>query len=269
MLDLYHHSESVCAQKVRLALAEKNVEWNSIYVTLEKGEQRTEAFHKINPKGVVPVLIHDGKNIPESTVICEYVDEAFDGPPLMPADPYWRSRKRLWSKTVDEGLHFPSTFVISFIVAFRHMSMAHIDSEEKIAAHLETVKNPALRKLHEQILTNGLDSPVFAEALANYETVLEKMESTLADENWLAGPEFSLADIALAPYMHRLSDLQMLFMCEKRPAVLDWYERLKTRPSWKTAIIDWNDQNYLDGMKHHGDKARSSVEKVWRELATG
>ena len=266
MLDLYHHSESVCAQKVRIALAEKNIEWNGIYVNLEKGEQRSEAFLKINPKGVVPVLIHDGKNIPESTVICEYLEEAFDGPSLMPEDPYWRAQKRLWTKSVDEGLHFPSTFLISFIVAFRHMNMAHIDTDEKIAAHLESVRNPALRKMHEQVLKNGMDSPLFSEALANYDAVLEKMEMTLGEQTWLAGPDFSLADIALAPYMHRLSDLQMLVMCEKRPAVLDWYQRLKARPSWKTAIEDWNDQNYLDGMKTFGGQAQATIEQVWRNL---
>ena len=161
MLELYHHSESVCAQKVRLALAEKGVEWKGHYVVLEKGEQRTEEFLRINPKGVVPVLIHDGRNIPESTVICEYIDEAFEGPALMPEDPYWRARKRLWTKIVDEGLHYPSTYLISFIIAFRHMSLAHVDTPEKISEHLSKIDNPKVRKLQEQVLTQGLDSEVF------------------------------------------------------------------------------------------------------------
>jgi len=266
MLELYHHSESVCAQKVRLALAEKEVEWTSHYVYLEKGEQRTSEFKKINPKGIVPVLIHDGKNIPESTVICEYVDETFEGPALMPEDSYWRSRKRLWSKTVDEGLHYPSTFLISFIIAFRHMNLSHLDTAEKITAHLESIDNPKVRKVHEQVLNGGLDSPVFEEAIQYYESALAEMEKTLNEQTWLAGSEFSLADIALAPYVHRLSDLQILVMCEKRPAVLDWYERLKVRPSWQKAIIDWNDQNYLDGMHANGIRSQASVEKIWRNL---
>lgn len=265
-LELYHHSESVCAQKARLALAEKGVEWESRYVVLEKGEQHSEEFKKINPRGIVPVLIHDGKNIPESTVICEYVDECFEGPSLMPADPYLRSRKRLWSKLVDEGLHFPSTYLLSFIVAFRHMSLAHLDSPQKIAEHLEKIDNPKVRQLQQQVLTQGLDSQVFREAIQYYDTTLAEMENTLKEQTWLAGPDFSLADIALAPYMHRIADLQLLAMCENRPAVLDWYERLKARPSWQMAIVDWNDQKYLDGMRNFGLQAQAEVLNVWRGL---
>ncbi len=266
MLELYHHSESVCAQKVRLTLAEKEVEWTSRYVRLEKGEQLKPDFKKINPKGVVPVLIHDGKNIPESTVICEYLDESFDGPELMPKDAYGRSRKRLWSKTVDEGLHYPSTFTISFIIAFRHMSLAHINTPERIKDYLNSIDNLKIRKIKEQALTEGLDSPVFEEAIRYYDGVLDDMERTLSKQSWLAGNDLSLADIALAPYIHRLSDLNMLMMCEKRPAVLDWYQRMKSRPSWQTAIIDWNDQYYLDGMKKHGNKSHTLIEKIWRSL---
>jgi hypothetical protein len=58
MLELYHNNLSVCAQKVRIVLAEKNVPWTSRYVSLVKGEQRTPEFKKMNPRGVVPVLVH-------------------------------------------------------------------------------------------------------------------------------------------------------------------------------------------------------------------
>jgi glutathione S-transferase len=266
MLELYHHSESVCAQKVRLALAEKELEWVSHYVYLEKGEQHTPEFKKINPKEMFPVLIHDGKNIPKSAVICEYVDEAFDGPALMPIDSYERSRKRLWSKLVDEGLHYPSAYLISFIVAFRHMSLAHINTVEEIAEHLHTIGNPQSHKIREQVLTQGIDSRIFKDAIRSYDSTLAEMEKALSKQTWLAGNDFSLADVALAPYIHRLADLKMLMLCEKRPAVLDWYSRLKERPSWQTAIVEWNDQKYLDGMHLHGTQSQAEIDKIWREL---
>ena len=266
MLELYHHSESVCSQKVRLALVEKGVaEWTSHYVALEKGEQRTPEFRKINPKEIVPVLIHDGKNIPESTVICEYIDEVFDGPVLMPEDAYWRSRKRLWSKTVDEGLHYPNTFLISFIISFRHRVLADVDTPEKVEAHLGNIQNPKVREVHKQVLAQGLESTIFKDAIIFYDSVLENMEKTLKDFSWLAGDNFSLADIALAPYIHRLANLKMLFMCEKRPAILDWYARLQKRDSWQTAILDWSEQSYLSSMHSHGEQAKTKVEEIWRE----
>ena len=68
---------SVCAQKVRIVLAEKGVPWTSRYVSLVRGEQLTPEFKKMNPRGLVPVLAHDGNTIVESSVICSYLDEVF------------------------------------------------------------------------------------------------------------------------------------------------------------------------------------------------
>jgi glutathione S-transferase len=85
MLELYHHGSSVCAAKVRFALAEKRLQWTGHYLDLLKGEQFTPEFLSINPKTVVPVLIHDDEIAPESTVICEYVEEVFSDHP----SPLW------------------------------------------------------------------------------------------------------------------------------------------------------------------------------------
>jgi Glutathione S-transferase, N-terminal domain len=61
MLELYHHGSSVYAAKVRLALAEKELAWESHYVDILAGEQFHPDFRAINPKAVVPVLVHDGQ----------------------------------------------------------------------------------------------------------------------------------------------------------------------------------------------------------------
>ena len=105
MLELYHNNISVCSQKVRLVLAEKNVPWVNRHVSLAKGEHLTPAFKKMNPRSVVPVIVHDGKTIIESTVICQYLDEVFPNPPLQPKDPADRALMRLWTKLPDEILH--------------------------------------------------------------------------------------------------------------------------------------------------------------------
>src|SRR5215469_16987801 len=86
MLELYHNNISVCAQKVRVVLAEKNQPWTSHQLSFVRGEHLTPEFKKINPRGVVPVLVHDGHTIVESSVICAYLDEVFPDPPLMPKD---------------------------------------------------------------------------------------------------------------------------------------------------------------------------------------
>lgn len=97
MLELYHHSISVCAQKVRVVLAEKELEWVGHHIDLMAGEQAKPAYLAINPKGVVPTLVDDGRIVPESTVICEYLDDGYPSLPLRPSDAYSRSlMRRFW-----------------------------------------------------------------------------------------------------------------------------------------------------------------------------
>jgi len=69
MLELYHHGSSVCAAKVRIVLAEKGLEWKGHYLDILKGDQFDPDYMKLNPKAVVPTLVHDGNVILESTVI--------------------------------------------------------------------------------------------------------------------------------------------------------------------------------------------------------
>jgi glutathione S-transferase len=118
MLTLYDFGNSVCCQKVRITMCAKGLTWESVKVDLFKAEQYDPKYLKLNPKGVVPTLVHDGKAIIESTLICEYLDDAFPEPRLIPADPWLRTRMRLWSKMVDEGL-FEGVTEISFSAMFR------------------------------------------------------------------------------------------------------------------------------------------------------
>ncbi len=69
MLELYHNHISVCAQKVRLVLAEKGLSWKGHHFDLRRGEHLNPDYLKLNPKGVVPTLIHDGTVLVESMAI--------------------------------------------------------------------------------------------------------------------------------------------------------------------------------------------------------
>ncbi len=115
MITLYHHGSSVCAAKVRLVLAEKALPWDGVYIDILRGDQFDPAYVALNPKAVVPTLVHDGKVILELTVINEYLDETFPDPPLEPADPVHRAAMRLWTKAVDEQLH-PACAELTFAV---------------------------------------------------------------------------------------------------------------------------------------------------------
>ena len=118
MLFLYHGATSVCAAKVRLVLAEKTLPWEGEVLDLQRGDQHRPDYRKLNPNSVVPTLVHDGRVVIESTLIIEYLDEAFADPPLMPADPYQRAIARLWMKKIDDYLHAACS-TVTFAIAFR------------------------------------------------------------------------------------------------------------------------------------------------------
>jgi glutathione S-transferase len=89
------------------------------------------------------------------------------------------------------------------------------------------------------------------------------METRLARDPWLADSQYTIADAALTPYVVRLDHLDILGLLDKHSRVLDWYSRLKSRPSFQKAIVDWENSQYLTLMKQQG---RDNWEKV-RQLA--
>ena len=91
MLKLFTAQNSICTQKVFLTLIEKGLEWQSEYLDLFKNEQYRPEYLRLNPKGVVPTLIHEGRPVIESSLICEYLDQSFPKPSLVPVSVVARS----------------------------------------------------------------------------------------------------------------------------------------------------------------------------------
>ena len=232
MIELFHSVNSVCAQKVRVALAEKGLEYRDHLMTL-RGDQFDPEYMKLNPNGVVPTLIHDGRTIIESSVILYYLDEAFPAPPLMPKDPYERAKVRMVNKLVDEYVH-NACVILTFGTAFRPW-FAGLTAEQ---IDQRLAKSP-LKKRSEykrDVALNGLDSKFAREALEHYEKLLRVIDG--AGGGWLAGGEFSLADIAAVPYVLRLDFLRMSRLWEGRPAVASWYKRVLARPSVQKELLE-------------------------------
>ena len=157
-LALYHNDMSSCAQKVRLMLAEKGLEWESRHLDLRAGEHQKDWYIKLNPRAVVPTLIDGDIVVPESNVINEYLDERFPDPPLKPADPFGRARMRLWTKQLDEGVHDAGIAILSFGLAFRHQ---YISKGEAGKEMLESIPDPIKRERRRDVIEKGLNSPFF------------------------------------------------------------------------------------------------------------
>ena len=86
-LHLYHDPLSSCAIRVRMVLAEKKLLWQSHVIDLAKMEHATPEYQSINPNGLVPTLIHDGRTYIESIDIIQYLDGLAAMPPLSPVVP--------------------------------------------------------------------------------------------------------------------------------------------------------------------------------------
>lgn len=256
MLYLYHGTTSVCAIKARLTLAEKGLPWDGELLDLQRGDQHRPEYARLNPNHVVPTLAHDGRVVIESTLIIEYLDEAFPQRALMPADPYGRSQARLWMKKVDD-LH-PACSTVTFAIAFRKVLQKK--TPEELAARFAAMPDPAYRERQRLSLLHGVAAPHVPPALDAYDRFLGQMEETLTRAPYLAGETYSLADIAATPYLNRADQLGMdRLWVGRRPHVEDWLARMRARPSFDTAITRWLTE---------ADRARFDIprEQTWGEI---
>jgi len=235
MLELYHSINSVCAQKVRIVLAEKELEYREHLMTL-RGDQFEPKYMRLNPNAVVPTLVHDGRPVIESSVILYYLEEAFPEPPLMPRDLHERALVRQYNKFVDEYVHNSCT-ILTFATAFRPW-FAGLSAEE-IEKRLAKSPSKQRTEYKRDVALHGLESRYVREATANHMKLLTLMDTTLATGSaWLAGKSFSLADAAVVPYILRLELLKLARMWERLPRIGDWYERVRARASVKKELLE-------------------------------
>jgi len=256
VLELHHNNMSVCAAKVRLVLREKGLAPVEHHYNLRKGDQFAPEYLAMNPMGVVPTLVHDGRPIIESTLICEYLDEAFPEPPLRPDDLVDRATMRRWANLPDQGLH-AACGTISNALAFRYQFLALSDEERE--ANLAQTPDPARRERKRMGIELGMDWPPAQDAVRFYDGVLERMETALSGgRTWLVGDSYTLADVAVTPYVVRLDHLNLAWMWDRRPAVAAWYDAVRARPNFG-GLADYNEQSYLDIMDEHAAELRPKV----------
>jgi len=266
MLELYHHGSSVCAAKVRFTIQEKGLEWKSHYLDILKGEHFNPDYLKLNPKAVVPTLVHDGQVLVESTVICEYLDDEFPQVPLRPPKSMDRARMRLWTKTVDEELQ-PACKYITYASCHRHIikRMPPDKFKEYMTGPLESAEtrvtgDPYWAQSKRDIVNMGIDAPGVAGKFRIYDQTLQKMEEALKEGPWLVGNMFSLADISLTPYVNRLDMLGMSEMWTvSRPRLTDWFERIKARPIFKPCFLDYCPPDLTHDLKTYGSQTWPEV----------
>jgi glutathione S-transferase len=235
MLKLYHAEPGANSLKALIPLKEKGLEFESIYVDLHRFEQHEPWFIAINPEGQVPVLDHDGVIITHTTVINEYLEDAFpDAPPLRPDDPGGRARMRYWNKFCDEhvmesvsmhGWHRMVSIIARSIESGEFEKLV-----ERIPLHEQRIKWKKAR--------SGFSEAELANATRKIEVAVDKVERQLATTPWLAGDMYTLADVNF--FCHAGLYLPRMFpemrLEERAPRLTEWVARIRERPGVQAAL---------------------------------
>jgi len=213
-----------------MALEEKQLPWISHHIDLSKNEHTTAAFQALNPKGVVPVLVHDGKTITESNDIITYIDEKFEGPRLQPAA---AGDKELLADALRRSSDIQTALkVVSFEFLFKPVRRMNPD---QLNAYAAAVKNRDLVEFMREFSSEkGFSDQKLRDSAQELAGACTFLEERLDSNQWLNGETFGLADISWIVNIYRLN--KMAFPFKQYPGLSDWLRRVSRRSSFKKAI---------------------------------
>ncbi|MGX7872531.1 glutathione S-transferase family protein [Mesorhizobium sp. ORM6] len=196
---LYGADYSVYVRIARLALEEKGVGYELVPLDIFAADGIPAWYLEHHPFGRIPAFEHDGFRLFETNAIARYVDEAFDGPALQPADP--RGRARMGQ-------------IIGMLDAYGYRAM---------------VWDVAVERLEKA----EPDETLIAGGLSQADTVLKVLTSFKAQGPWLLGDQLTLADLHAAPiiaYFVKVADGQKLLT--DFADVQAWWDRIAARKAF-------------------------------------
>ena len=194
-LIVYEHPLSPYAQKIKIALREKQVDF--AVAMPEFGTEAAAEFAQLNPRGEVPVLMHGSTAVFESSIILDYIEDTWPSPPLLPSAPEHRASMRVLENLLDT--HFEAnTWGLAEISVFGR-------AEGKRA----------------EILTR------FAER--EIRTWYRWLEQQLGESNWFNGDDFGYGDLCAISHVNGAARFNLL--PNANSALARWHERANQRES--------------------------------------
>lgn len=241
-IHLCHFPSSSCSQKTRIVLDLKGVSWESHTINLSEKKHNEAWFLGINPRGLVPVLIHDGTVHIESNDILMYIEEYFPDPPLIPEG----SKKEIFQQLDKENdLHHD----------LRNLSMRYVlppESAGKTPEVLENYRSLGSGTVRGEMDTRreiefdywqrfnangGISDEAVRRSAQRFRSALDELEEALGKRDFLFDDTLSLLDVAWFIYVHRLR-LVSYPIEALHPRITAWFERLKNEPAFaKEAIV--------------------------------
>lgn len=239
-LHLFHASGSTCSQKTRIFMRLKGLSWTSHHVNLIKKEQLEPYFMGINPRGLVPVLVHDGKVIIESNDILEYLETTFPSPSLIPGDYVTRVAELL---TAEDDLHLDiRSLTMRFVFPLFLVKRAEEDiSKYETSGSGEVSGTTDRNRLREAKFWrdlnthHGIPDVRAKEAFSRFKIALDEYEGRLNEHQFLAGPDLSPVDIAWYIYSRRLLDAGYP-IAKLHPKFSAWFDRMHANPDFHEEV---------------------------------
>ena len=236
-IHLFHFSGSACSQKLRIFFNIKKINWNSHVINLIKQEQFSEWFLGINPRGLVPTLVHDGDVHIESNEIMAYLDDVYKDNKLFPIDLIDEINKDL---AFEDSLHHDLrrlTFRYIIPHALGKKNPSTIDAKEQFEG---TIQGKADENKSKEILfwknhyQNGITDNEIIESANKFKNIYEDFDKTLKNQKYLKGDEFTVVDLAWYVSTKRLAMAGIPI--EKYKNVQKWFSNLDNDANFKKEI---------------------------------
>ena len=228
---LYNAPQSTCSQRVRFVLNAKRTPFEEHKLDLFSGDQLKPGYLAINPNGVVPSLVHDGRTVIDSAVIMEYLDEVVpDLGAFTPDDPVDRAKMRSMLRYIDEipapAIRVPS-YNLAFLPHFQQMS-----EEDFLAlANSKPLRKEFLLKMGR----TGFPEEEMTSAMDRLARTVARMDDWISASGgpFFLGKKISLADISLMPVIVRMDDINLHGMWADRPAIATWFDAIRAHPAFQ------------------------------------
>lgn len=236
-IHLFHFSGSACSQKLRIFFNIKNINWKSHIINLIKQEQFSKWFLGINPRGLVPTLVHDGDVHIESNEIMAYLDDVYKDNKLFPIDLIDEINKDL---AFEDSLHHDLrrlTFRYIIPHALGKKNPSTIDAKEQFEG---TIQGKADENKSKEILfwknhyQNGITDDEIIESANKFKNIYEDFDKTLKNQKYLKGDKFTVVDLAWYVSTKRLAMAGIPI--EKYKNVQKWFSNLDNDENFKKEI---------------------------------
>jgi glutathione S-transferase len=235
-----HFAGSSCSQKLRIFLNLKGIEWESHLVDLSSNANFTPWFLGINPRGLVPVLVHDGAVHIESNDIIQHLEKTFPTPKLIPAG---HENEVAALLKHEDDLHLDlRTLSFRFVFAPPGPPKS-VEALQNYAANgtgtvqgLKDHEKQVQIEFWERAAKEGFTDQAAKASAEKFRKEFDALDKRLAASPCLMGDALSVLDIAWFIYAYRLSLAGYPF-ARLHPHVNAWKEKLLARPEFAKEIV--------------------------------